>query len=214
MVVVQRFVLDQFNSNTFLCKDDTDTSAFLIDAGKFVVSSLPAITAIKYVFLTHGHFDHIKSLPEVLAYFPYAIVVAHAETFAMLINPKLNLSFFHGQPMSALISNTLAVTANDEMVIGPSSTLKFIPSPGHNPYALTYFFSGSGNLFTGDSYIPFVDVVTKLKGGNKRQAAESLARIRALLQPGMYIHPGHGPSFCVDASIYHDIDRQIKRLAG
>ena len=46
-------------------------------------------------------------------------------------------------------------------------------------------------LFTGDSYIPHIDIVTKLKGGNKTQAMESLRKLLNLMQDDTVICPGH-----------------------
>ena len=66
--------------------------------------------------------------------------------------------------------------------------LKVIATPGHNPSCLT--FQIGDYLFTGDSYIPDVKVVTNLPGGNKKQAQESLSMILKLVE-GKNICPGH-----------------------
>jgi glyoxylase-like metal-dependent hydrolase (beta-lactamase superfamily II) len=46
--------------------------------------------------------------------------------------------------------------------------------------------------FTGDSSIPNIPVVTKLKGGDKLQNIESLKKIRARINSETIICPGHG----------------------
>lgn len=59
---------------------------------------------------------------------------------------------------------------------------------GHNGSFLTY--EVGEYLFTEDSYIPGVKVVTTFKGGDKMQAAESVERIMGLAK-GKILCPGH-----------------------
>ena len=47
-------------------------------------------------------------------------------------------------------------------------------------------------MFTGDSYIPNVEVVTKLKGGNKEESKKSLEKIKKLMEEGTIVCAGHG----------------------
>jgi glyoxylase-like metal-dependent hydrolase (beta-lactamase superfamily II) len=43
-----------------------------------------------------------------------------------------------------------------------------------------------------DSLIPHIAVVTKLKGGNKKEAANSIRKLRKIINPTDVIYPGHG----------------------
>lgn len=47
-------------------------------------------------------------------------------------------------------------------------------------------------LFHGDSYIPGVETVTKLRGGNKEDNERSLMKLKALFSPDTLVCPGHG----------------------
>lgn len=67
-------------------------------------------------------------------------------------------------------------------------TAKVYETPGHNGSCLTYEVNEF--LFTGDSYIPGIKVVTNLPGGNKELAAQSLKRILELAY-GKVLCPGH-----------------------
>ena len=67
-------------------------------------------------------------------------------------------------------------------------TLTAIATPGHNTSCLSFMVDDF--LFTGDSYIPGVKVVTNLSGGNKKLAQESLEKILKLAE-GKTLCPGH-----------------------
>ena len=67
-------------------------------------------------------------------------------------------------------------------------SLTVIATPGHNPSCLCFMVEDF--LFTGDSYIPGVKVVTNLPGGSKKQAQESVERILKLAEC-CSICPGH-----------------------
>ncbi|MCB6651666.1 MBL fold metallo-hydrolase, partial [Bacteroides salyersiae] len=59
-----------------------------------------------------------------------------------------------------------------------------------------YLFIWVGNfsnyLFTGDSYIPNVKLVTNLPRSNKEKAKKSLERILGLIKDDTIVCPGHG----------------------
>ena len=68
--------------------------------------------------------------------------------------------------------------------------MEFIETPGHHPSCVC--FKAGNYLYTGDSFMPGVPVVTKLKGGNRVQAAESEERIVSLIEENTILCPGHG----------------------
>ena len=61
--------------------------------------------------------------------------------------------------------------------------------PGHEPSCLAFRIEDA--LYTGDSYIPGVKVVTSFPRSNRQQAAESLARLQQLEASGLQVMPGH-----------------------
>jgi glyoxylase-like metal-dependent hydrolase (beta-lactamase superfamily II) len=74
----------------------------------------------------------------------------------------------------------------------PNSIIEIWETPGHNEGCLTYKIEKA--IFTGDTLIPGVKVVTKLKSGNKLQALQSIQKIKVNSNPDDIIFPGHGSS--------------------
>ena len=140
---------------------------------------------VKAVLLTHAHFDHIYGLNRVAELNPEVRVLTTSFGREMLMSDKKNMSRYHESPF---------VFERPELVVeiseGPLSVagLDFdvFETPGHNPSCLTFRIGEA--LFTGDAYIPGIPTVTKLPGGNCRQAEESVSRILSL---GGRIYPGH-----------------------
>ncbi len=106
----------------------------------------------------------------------------------MLTSAKLNLSFYIETPVS--YTGEVSILSNGECIeLFDGVKLKVYATPGHHPSCLTFFVENY--LFTGDSYIPGVKVVTNLPGGNKKKAQESVKKIIELAE-GKIICPGHG----------------------
>ena len=76
----------------------------------------------------------------------------------------------------------------DDIELSDDIKAKVVATPGHHPSCLTFIIGD--DIFTGDSYIPGVKVVTNLPKGNKKQAEESIEKILSLSE-GKTIYPGH-----------------------
>ena len=82
-----------------------------------------------------------------------------------------------------------SLNEGDKIDLYPDITLNVLATPGHCPSCLTYYTDNY--IFTGDSYIPGIKVVTNLPKGNKSQAQESVKKIKGLME-NRTICPGHG----------------------
>ena len=100
-----------------------------------------------------------------------------------------NLSFFHDDPF-VFSSSERIVTVNDRQIIPLSGGIKARAyfTPGHNPSCIAWLINDS--LFTGESYIPGVNPVTKLPGGNIADAINSKELILSISNDKR-IWPGH-----------------------
>ena len=145
---------------------------------------------VETVFLTHVHFDHIYGVNEVLKRNPDVQIFTNSSGRQMLLDSKLNLSYYHETPFSISLPEKI-VEIGDGEVVNTSSGLKAkaVYTSGHNPSCITWIIDDY--LFTGDSYIPGVKVVTNLPQGNKEQALKSIDLIKSLIGPQTIVCPGH-----------------------
>ena len=191
MLKVKQIVNHIFSSNTFVLSVDEFKTCFLVDVGDVdkVIDILPDGAIIKSVLLTHTHFDHIYGINELYRRFPESIVYTSEYGKEALYSAKKNFSFYHECPIVFEGSNIEILHEGDEIEIGYEDKLKVMETPGHCLSCLTYY--NDDMIFTGDSYIPNVKIVSKLPKGDKKMAVNSLEKIRHELY-NKIVYPGHG----------------------
>jgi hydroxyacylglutathione hydrolase len=190
-MLVQQIVHQVFTSNNFILSSEKENEIWLVDIGNFygVIENIPNNSNVKGVFITHYHYDHIYGINELIEKYPNCKVYAAAHTIEGLYSDKMNLSFYHESPIIFKGNSTVEIKENDKIPLFENIQLEVFETPGHNTGCLT--FKVNNYLFTGDSYIPNIDVVTKLKGGNKEANVLSLLKINSLISPQTIICPGH-----------------------
>ena len=189
MVKVEFVVNRVFTSRTYILSTDDAEGVWLVDCGD-VDKALEIIghRSIKGVLLTHAHFDHIYGLPDLLKVYPNLPIYTNAFGVEALGNERVNMSRYHEMPISYNGDNVLVVSEGDRIPLFEEMEAICYETPGHNPSCLT--FEIGDYLFTGDAYIPGVEVVTNLPKGDKAMAAESFQRIESLAV-GKIVCPGH-----------------------
>ena len=189
MLKVEYIVNSIFGSITWLLSETESNQVWLVDCGDIspIIDRIGE-KIIKGVLLTHAHFDHIYGLPELINIYPNCKIYTNEIGRITMANPKLNMSLYHEFPLA--IDCPQIINCGDGSVIPlfDNHTARVYATPGHHPSSLT-FEVGNG-LFTGDSYIPGVKIITNLPGGNKKNAQQSLERI-IILAFGKKIYPGH-----------------------
>lgn len=189
MLKVKSAVGKVMDSIVYALSDGFSNDYYLVDIGDFdaAQSILPREANVRGVFITHGHHDHIFGINALKEAYPDCVVYASEECARMLASSKLNLSMYLEMPMEYK-GEVFVLREGDWVELFSGINLAAIETPGHNPSCLC--FAAGDCLFTGDSYIPGVKVVTNLPGSNKKLAEESVERILRF-GIGRRIFPGH-----------------------
>ena len=194
MLQVSYIVNSVYASRTYILSGDGGREFWIVDCGDVpplvdLISSLGGgAFKIKGVMLTHAHYDHMYGLPRLTEMFPSLRVFTNEVGKKALANERLNFSKYHEDPLNYETDNVVICKESDEIEVFDGVKAVVHYTPGHNPACLTY--EVGEYLFTGDSYIPGIKVVTNLPGGNKELAAKSLERILELAK-GKILCPGH-----------------------
>ena len=191
MLEVTRIENRVMASNTYVVFDVDYDYCWLIDVGDFdkVREFVPKGVVVRGVFITHTHFDHIYGMIELHKTFPSCKLYTSEYGREAVFDDKKNFSKYHEQSIIYEGGDVVTLEEGDGVELYPGVNMHVYATPGHCPSCLTYEVSDW--VFTGDSYIPGVKVVTKLPRGSRIQAAESVEKIKGL-SLGKTICPGHG----------------------
>ena len=193
-MIVFHIVNTIYSSRTYVLSQKGNLSVWLVDCGDVpplidYLSSLGEdLFKIEGVLLTHAHYDHMYGLPKLTDLFPSLRVYTNEIGEKALASERLNFSKYHEDPINYVSDNIVICGDGDEIELFDGVKAVVHYTPGHNPACLTY--EVGDYLFTGDSYIPGIKVVTNLPGGDKALAVESLERILKLAE-GKVLCPGH-----------------------
>ncbi|HCC51889.1 MAG TPA: MBL fold hydrolase [Porphyromonadaceae bacterium] len=174
----------------------------LIDPGaeaRRIIAHLEKLKMIPvYIFLTHGHFDHIAALPEIVSAYNKPLVAIHGDDARYLGGDSYRV---HCESFAAAVGNAAYVDALWKDMPPPDIIFKegdnigpftIISLPGHTPGSIALWDKEAKNLFSGDTLFQAGYGRTDLPGGNEVQLIESLRRLFAL-DGNIKVYPGHGP---------------------
>lgn len=187
--IVNRFL----NSNTWILSDKDEYTCWLVDCGDadLIQSAFTHRILIRGIFLTHTHFDHIYGLNDILSLYPECVVYTNRFGYDALLSDKLNLSLYHGHSFVFHFPQNIQLLDEGQLVnLSAEYCMYAFMTPGHSPSCIS--FQCENYLFTGDSYIPHVQPVTNLPGGNKILFQDSLLKIKRKISLASVICAGHG----------------------
>lgn len=173
---------------------DPGGDADLIIAHLEESGSIPSAVA-----LTHGHFDHLTALPELLRAFPGLPIAIH-EADAPFLGPgalERHLAFFEeigGASLVRRYGETLpgatGFLRDGEDLLGDTGW-KVLHTPGHSEGSVCLYCEREGILISGDTLFCSGVGRTDARGGSLEKLEASLLRLSSL-DPDTVVLPGHG----------------------
>lgn len=173
---------------------DTDTKeAMVVDPAWDYPAIDKALTShgltLKFIFLTHGHADHIGALQELRQRKNVPVYVGAGDA-DLISNSHNNLSLFMGQAIECTSADHL-VKDGDELTWGHLH-FTVLETPGHTPGGLSLY--GEGVVFSGDTLFRYSVGRTDLYGGSSKTLLHSLETKLMTLPDNTLVLPGHGPA--------------------
>ena len=174
------FQLGQLGTNCYLIIDDQAKSCAVVDPGDQGEALADWLTREglipKYVFLTHGHFDHVGGVKALAGRFPGLPVYLHPDDTAL--TPELSRGLYW----------TDFYEEGDTLTMD-SVTFRVLHTPGHTPGSVC--LQTEDTLLTGDTLFAGACGRTDFPGGSWSRMMDSLSRL-AKLPGNPAVLPGHG----------------------
>jgi len=192
MVLIQLCV-GPLQVNCYILADEKTKDAMIIDPGDDAGDILRVIKEngfkVRYIVLTHAHFDHTganKDLKEVTG----AEILMHQDD-RRLLESAANQGSMFGMRSSASPPADRYVKHGEVITTGEVS-LKVLHTPGHSPGGICLL--GQGLVFTGDALFAGSIGRTDLPGGDFQALIRSIKMNLMTLPDDTKVYSGHGPS--------------------
>ena len=182
--MITKLTLGLYQTNTYILSNDSE--ALVIDPGYEADAILDALQGkqLKAIVLTHGHFDHVGAVKELVAETGCDVYIHPAESAMPPMMTAGQLYYTHTYGEGDTISPIDGVE------------LSVLHTPGHTPGSVCLLWKDQ--MFSGDTLFEGSCGRVDLPGGDPRVMMESLRRL-ASLQTDYHVHPGHGGSTTLSA---------------
>ncbi len=191
-MIIKQFIAGPIENNMYLLVDEKTKQAVLVDATALVPEILDTVKElgadVKYILLTHGHFDHIMGLNDLKEALNAQAVINKND---LTLSDKIN-EFTRMFNMPETTPSVYEKFVDDGDVIQAGDMkIEVISTPGHTEGGVCYLVDD--NLFSGDTL--FRDSVgrTDLWGGNFEKLSDSIKNKLFKLDDNIKVFPGHGP---------------------
>lgn len=171
-------------TNCYILLDRETGQAAVVDpgdeAGRILFQLRQDGAQVRYILLTHGHYDHTTAVPELHAALPDADIYIHRGDA-------------HGAgsrlfPLAGQVEELKLYDEGDTLPLG-GMTIRVLHTPGHSRGSVV--LQVEDVLFTGDTLFAGSCGRTDLPGGDFGQICDSLARLGGL-EGEFHVLPGHG----------------------
>ncbi|MGY2130126.1 MBL fold metallo-hydrolase [Blastococcus sp. SYSU DS0617] len=186
-LTIRKLAVSEMANNAYLLTCTATGEALLIDAAAEPEALLALVgdAPLRTVVTTHGHWDHHRALPEVVAA-TGAVTVAHPADAADLPVP-VERPVEHG----------------DTVAVG-DQVLEVVHLRGHTPGSIALVWRGGGtHVFTGDSLFPGGAGRTTSPKDFNSLIDDLEERIFGRLDDATWFYPGHGKDSTLGAERPH-----------
>lgn len=182
-MIIKVYPIGIYEENIYVLVDEKSKDAFIVDPGgnaDILIEKIEELNCnIKYILLTHGHFDHVEALNEVEAKYKATIYMNENEVDFM----KNDKTVFGNLPKEYKI-----IKDGDTLPFG-DDVIKCIHTPGHTKGGMCYLYKDA--IFTGDTLFKGSVGRSDFVGGDFNELINSIKTKLMVLDKDIKVYPGH-----------------------
>ena len=170
---IRRLEVGSFENNCYIAICPRTRESVIIDPAADSDRILQEVrdSSVRYILITHGHWDHIGALEQVKRHTQAPVGIHASDARALQEPPDFLLE-------------------DGRTVIFGNESLKVLHTPGHSPGGVC-FLSGK-ILFSGDTIFPNGPGNTEIPGAHYWTILRSIHQKIFVLPDDTVIYPGHG----------------------
>lgn len=192
-IKIQTIPQGPLGTNCYLLTDVKSGESAVIDPGGCdgVLEEFLSKLTVKYILLTHGHFDHILGVSRVRA-LTGAKVAVHTLDADCLTDESKSLCSWECPGQQTLTGADILLSEGDVLYLGETA-IRVMHTPGHTRGGVCYILESERILFSGDTLFCLTAGRTDFEGGSTEALMQSLRRL-ADLEGDYTVYPGHNRS--------------------
>lgn len=200
-MIIKKLPLGPIEANTYIIFDENSKEAVVIEASgdaQKIKNELDNLGAnLKYILLTHGHFDHVFALNELKELCPNVKAYLNKEDEKLL--EHIGVQCLHFGIAGVDVPKIDEFIDENTKLSFAGKEIKPIHTPGHTKGSMCYLIEGE--LFSGDTL--FFEEIGRcdLPGGDFSEIENSIRKKLFTLDKNIVVHPGHSH----DTTIAHEI---------
>lgn len=187
-MIINTFTAGPIDANNYLLTDNDE--AVLIDCSEAKPEVLSALKGkkLKFILLTHGHFDHVLGVNEMREKTGAKVLINKEDVVRM--NESADIMRTFGVQGVETPKADDFLNDGDTLKFG-NTEIKVIATPGHTQGCVCYLIDGK--LFSGDTLFKESVGRCDLPGGNFQKLSDSVKNRLFTLDDNTIVYPGHGP---------------------
>lgn len=190
-MLIKTFVAGPFDANNYLVIDEESKEAMLIDCSDYVQGIIDVVNqmdlTVKYILITHGHFDHILGINQMKAALGAEVYVPK-EDIILIENINEASSHFAGDIVRQIPVYDHVYEPGIVFEIGKEQ-FTVIKTPGHTEGSVC--IRGGHVLFSGDTLFRDTFGRTDLFGGSIKKLLNSITNVLFFLPEDTVVYTGH-----------------------
>jgi glyoxylase-like metal-dependent hydrolase (beta-lactamase superfamily II) len=187
-------------TNAYVLTEPERGEALLIDAPLGVWPEVRKILEkekcqLAALWLTHGHFDHIQGVDEIVEATGVKVHAHEGDREMMLLPEVVEARLGIPLGLKKLYPDAWFQAGEVREVLGRSVEIRHVP--GHCPGSVLFYFAKEGVAFVGDAIFAGSVGRTDFQGGSFPVLEKSIREQIYTLPAVVTLYPGHGPATTV-----------------